>query len=211
MHLKRLVAPAWPGLLRKVRTFVIAPAPGTHNSEISMPLGLWLRHMGLANTRREISHIVSKSTILVDGRRITDDKFVVGFMDILEIKEASVLKQVSFDNKGNLVLVDVKSKNKPSRIIGKTVVKGGKIQYNLFDGKNLLSDQKYNIGDTLVLEVPTQKVVSHLKLEKGANIILTRGKHKGQKGKVVRVDENKVTFDSNGEVETLKEYAFVIQ
>ncbi|RLG17249.1 hypothetical protein DRN75_03925, partial [Nanoarchaeota archaeon] len=36
------------------------------------------------------------------------------------------------------------------KVIGKQVVKGGKVQYKLSSGRVLLSDKKYNIGSTLL-------------------------------------------------------------
>ena len=101
---------------------------------------------------------------------------------------------------------------KPCKIIGKTIVRG-KLQLNLFDGKNILADKNlYKVGDTLLLSLPGQKISKHLKLDKKSAIFLTGGKHIGEIGNVEDIIKNKVIYKNNkGDlIETSKKYAFVI-
>ena len=119
------------------------------------------------------------------------------------------------NRKGYLSLVKISKEEsflKPSKIIGKTMV-SGKLQLNLYDGKNLLVDKgEYNTGDTLMISLPDQKIKSHLKLDKKSTIFLIGGKHIGEVGKVEDIIENKIIYQDNAGnlVETLKAYAFVI-
>ena len=101
---------------------------------------------------------------------------------------------------------------KPCKIIGKTMVRG-KLQLNMFDGKNIFVDKNmYKVGDTLLLSLPEQKISKHLKLDKKSSIFLVGGKHTGEIGNVEDIKENKIIYkDSGGNlVETLKKYAFVV-
>ena len=83
---------------------------------------------------------------------------------------------------------------------------------NLSGNKNVLIDKDdYKVGDTVLLELPSQKISLHLKFEKGAMIFLTGGKHMGAKGVIESIEGNKVLYkDGKTTVETLKKYAFVI-
>jgi len=94
----------------------------------------------------------------------------------------------------------------------------GKTQVNLFKGINVLLDKKtdYKVGDSLIIE--KQKVIKHLKFQKGANVFLTSGKHIGKTGTIEEIKEQKDWKQSNiilvktksGVYETPKEYAYVI-
>ena len=119
------------------------------------------------------------------------------------------------DKQGKISMVKIKKEEaslKPCKIIGKTIV-NGKLQLNLFDGKNILaSSGAYKVGDTLLLSLPDKKITKHLKLDKKSAIFLTGGKHIGETGNVEDVVENRIIYKNHeGElVETSKKYAFVV-
>ena len=90
---------------------------------------------------------------------------------------------------------------------------GGKLQLNLYDGKNILAgSSSYKVGDTLIISLPEQKIVKHLKLDKKSTIFLIGGKHIGETGNIEDIVQDKIIYkDSNGNlVETSKKYAFVV-
>ena len=153
-HLKRYMAPTtWAGILRKQYAYIVKPAAGPHAMRIAMPIAVWLRQIGTAQTRREARKILNTQPILVDGRRIKDLKFPVGFQDVLSIGDDHY--RVKFNALGHLELVHIKdhTKLKPCKIMGKTIVTGGKTQLNLSDSRNLLVDKgDYKVGDTVVLD-----------------------------------------------------------
>ena len=214
-HLKSFAAPkSWPGLLKKEHKHVIKGAPGPHSAELSMPLAQWLRHLRFGTTKREITHILNTKQVLIDGRRVKEAHFPLGFMDELSLPELNQNYRILIDELGKLKAVPSKAKGvKPCKITGKHVVPGGKTQFNFADGRTILAEKKeYAVGDTLVLEMPSQKVMKHLKLEKGAKIIITGGKRIGKHGAVESVHGDKLSFRRGDEVtETPKEYAYVIE
>jgi ribosomal protein S4E len=59
--------------------------------------------------------------------------------------------------------------------------------------------------------VPSQKVSKHLKLEKGANILITSGRYVGHTTKVTNVDGNVVSFTIKDQPsQTEKQHTYVI-
>src|SRR3989344_4386394 len=184
-HLKRLAAPKTWHITRKTNTYVTKPRPGPHKLENCMPLGLLLKEtLKLANTTREVKKMLNTNEIKIDGK---------GRKEVVKIKHDE-------------------AKSKPAKIVGKTMVKG-KLQLNLYDGKNITADKSdYKVGDSVLLSLPEQKIMKHLKLEKKAAILLTGGKHIGETGHVEDISGTKIIYkDAKGEVvETSKEYAFVI-
>ena len=215
-YLKRYVAPKSWTLLRKTETFVVRPNPGAHPMEFGIPIALLLRQLGYAKTAREIKKILNTKEILIDGRRVKDHRFPVGFMDVLSIPVTKENFRIILDYKGRLKLLPIKNTAeaglKLCRINGKKVIKKGKTQLNLSGNRNLLVEKsEYTPGDSLLIEIPSQKIVQHIKLENGSLIFITGGMHISSKGTVESVEGNKITYSANNEKRnTRKEYTFVI-
>jgi small subunit ribosomal protein S4e len=213
-YLKRYAAPRSWTLLRKETTYVMKTRPGPHGAQESVPLGMLLKQLGHATTTSEAKKILQRQTVIIDGRRVKDHRFPVGLMDVLSLPAVEESYRMTLDQKGRLVLVkaDKKTTIKPCRVIGKRAISGGKLQLNLFDGRNVLTDKSdVRVGDTLVLELPAQRVGDALALKPGATILLIAGKHVGKIGKVDSVGPEQITFTASGASErTLKQYAFVM-
>ena len=216
-HLKRLVAPKSWKIKRKGIVFVTRPKPGMHSKKNSISLNLVLRDMlKYAKTTRDVKVILSKGDVLVDGKQRKDHRFSVGVMDLIEIPKIKDCFRVLLNKKGNISLVKLKpdeAKIKLCKVVGKTIIKKGKMQVNLNDGKNILVDKNdYKTGDTLVVEVPEHKIKEHLKFEKSAFVYLSGGKHKGESGIIEEIKNSiiKVKPESGESFETSKRFAFVI-
>ncbi|MBD3318607.1 30S ribosomal protein S4e [Candidatus Woesearchaeota archaeon] len=215
-HLKRLTIPTtWKGVLRKEDKFIVRPCAGPHAREQSFPLNLIIKKLGLAKTSKEVRHILNTKKVLVDGRRIRDDHFPVGVFDIVSFPDIKKHVRVLLDKRGNLTIVEV-SKNttqKISRVINRRIIAKGKLQINLLDGRNILTDDKtIKRGDSLVLELPSQKIVKHLPLKEGSQVILVGGKHRGDSGIIKNVSATKITYENKDKqiIETLRPFAYVI-
>lgn len=216
-HLKRLVAPKSWKIKRKGITFVTRPNPGMHSKKNSTSINVVLRDMlNYARTTRDVKMILADKGVLVDKKQVKDHRFSVGVMDIIEMPKINKCLRVLLNKKGNICLVEIKgdeTKIKLCKIVEKTVIKKGKIQLNLNDGRNIIIDKNnYNTGDTLVIEVPEQKIKEHLKFEKESSVYLSGGKHKGESGIVEEIKDSmiKVKPKSGESFETLKKFAFVI-
>src|SRR5512133_1462699 len=140
-HLKTLTAPvSWP-IKRKGQTFVIRPLPGK-SFNMSMPLSLILKDMlGYCKTSKEVRALLRDKEILVDGKRRKEEKFLVGIMDILSIPITKdyFRMQINKNRKLELVKIDAsETGSKIMKIVGKTSLKNGKMQLNLFDGRNII-------------------------------------------------------------------------
>ena len=215
-HLKRLAAPKTWQIKRKGAGFITKPAPGPHGLESGMPIGVLLKEvLQYAKTTREVERILNSGSVKIDGKPRKDFRFPVGIFDAVEFIEIHEYFRMIINGKGKLDLVKIskeESSIKPCKIINKTLVKG-KTQLNLFDGKNIFVDKgAFKVGDSVLLELPGQKIIKHLKFGKKSTIFLTGGKHIGEIGNVEDIIENRITYkDEKGNlIETSKEYAFVI-
>lgn len=212
-HIKRMAAPKTWNISRRTTTFITKQSPGPHANELSYPMDVLLKEvLNYASTTREAKKLLNANEIKVDGKRRNDFRFPVGIFDTVQFAGDNF--RVVLNKKGKLDLVKISKEEvstKPCKVIGKTMV-NGKIQLNLYDGKNIISsDKSCKVGDTLMISLPDHKISKHLKLGKKAFIFLTGGKHIGETGIVEDISGSKIIYkDSNGNlIETSKKYAFV--
>lgn len=201
--------------MKKTTTFITRPEPG-RPLEVAMPVNVVMKEVlsiGV-HTSKEAKKIIDAKKVNVDGKPITSYKRPVGFMDILSLPELKQNYRFVLNTKGKLQAIAVDDKEaavKAGKVVKKTVLKGGKQQVTLSDGRNLLTDKKFGVGDTLLIEVPSQNVKKHLELKKGVHIYLTGGKHVGKTGTLKEIHDHQVTFEADGqEIVTSKEYAMAI-
>jgi len=51
-------------------------------------------------------------------------------------------------------------------------------------GRNILTKEKVNTGDSIIFDLKNNKVVKIIPLEKGKNAFIFEGKHTGKSGKI---------------------------
>lgn len=144
-HLKRYAAPRSWAIPRKTNVWAVRPRPGPHPMEKSVPLMVALRDMiHLGDTASEVRKALAKREVLVDGKVRMDGKYPVGVMDIIALPKLKTFYRVMLNPRGQITLKKVQeteSKWKLSRIMNKTIVKKGRMQVNLHDGRNILVDK----------------------------------------------------------------------
>ncbi len=218
MHQKRLSAPKTIKIPRKVAKWLTRISPGPHDRN-AIPLLVVVRDLlELADTAREAKKIISSGKILVDGKPRKNYRFPVGLFDVISIPKLGKSYRMLFDEKGRYVPREIgDEKLKLYKIVNKTVVRGGKVQLNLFDGTNILADNSYKTKDSILLEIPEKKMVDHLRFEEGALVMITGGTHAGEIGrikeyKVVRGSApNLVTIEGEREtLTTIEDHIFVV-
>jgi len=218
-HLKRYSAPRTWKISRKERTWTIRPHPGGHKLERSIPLGLLVRdYLEFCRTGREARRLIGQGDIMVDGKIVKDYKRPVGFMDVIAVAKLEKYFRVLIDLKGKINLVEIPQKNaqwKLVRVENKRNIKGGDIQLNLHDGRNIVVNRGlYKPGDVLKIKLPDQTIVEHFPAKEDYLAMVTSGKHAGQ---IVTIDSleivrssqpNRVHFKEG--FSTIFDYAFVI-
>jgi len=217
LHLKRLASPkTWP-IAKKKLTFVARPNPGPHKLEHQIPISVFLRDMtGIVGSQKEVKFILHNKDCLIDGSVCHDNKRPVGLMDVVSLPKIKTFFRVSINTKNKLVALKINEKEsslKVSKILKKTTLKKGKIQLNTLDGRSILVDDasKFAVGDSLVLNLPDQKIVDHLPLAIGATIFLEAGRHVGIIGEVVAFENSVVVVKAGDDVfKTKKSYALVV-
>ncbi len=213
-HLKRNIASKRWELLRKKDKFVSRPLPGKHVFNDCMPMGAFLKQVGFANTTKEGKKLLLLNKVLVDKIAVKKVKQAVGFMDIVSVNDKNF--RCIFGEKGRFNFIEIDSAEagkKICRILNKTKIKKGKTQLSLSDSRNILVDKDdFKCNDSIVIELPSQKIIKHLPYKEGAVIILMSGKQAGNIGRIEKILDNHIWYkdDKGSKFSTLKNYAFVI-
>jgi small subunit ribosomal protein S4e len=214
-HLKRIASPSTWQIDRKSRVFTVRPKPGAHPLDKGMAMGVILRDkLNLAKTMSEVKKLLNQNEILVDGKRKKDYRLIVGLFDVLSVKTTGKNYRVILDSKGRVAIKEIDGKEsslKVCKVVGKTTISKGKIQLNLHDGKNILSDADVKVGDSLLLSLPKLEVKKVLPLKNNTTVFLTDGKHAGLAGQLKEIKNNEAIFVVDGkDIETAKKYLFVV-
>ena len=216
-HLKRISSPKTWGIKRKEAVFVTRPNPGAYKMDQGLSINAVLRDlMGVSKNTKETKNFLNQGDVLVDGNKVQDHRFTTGLMSVISFPKTKENFRMLFSKGGKLVLIPIseaESNIKLCKVTGKKILGKDKIQINLFDGRNILvKKDDYKVGDSLVIELPSQKIKEFFKFEKKATIFLISGKHIGESGIVEDIKGSKVLYKrSSGEVfQTKKDYAFVI-
>jgi small subunit ribosomal protein S4e len=190
MHRKRNELPkSWP-VNRKGTKYVVNSA----NSK-EMPILVILRDiLKIARTRREVKKAVNDRNLLVDLREVRDEKKSVSLFDTITIVPSKKNYRLILTSNGRLSLDEIKeseASKKIAKIVNKKILKGKKIQLNLSDGKNFISDLKCSVNDSVLINFKDKKIEKCLPLKEKSNAIIVSGKHTGKKGTIKHIDTEK--------------------
>ena len=191
--LKRQMAPLFWGIARKEKRFVVTVKPGTHKKNYSIPTAVLLRDkMKIVSTLREAKSVIYAGKITIDGVKRKSLHHGIGLMDVVELDGVS--DSYRLVPKDGTILTPIKintdEKNKKIvKVIGKTSIKGGKTQIKFHDGRTLISDELVDVNDSCVLQIPEQKILEVIKLEKNTKILITRGINAGKTGEIKEIKE----------------------
>jgi small subunit ribosomal protein S4e len=190
---KRSMAPSFWSIHRKSHQFTVTTAPGPHSKAESYPLAVLVRDvLKSVKTYREAKGVIRDGKVLIDGVVRLTPTFPVGLMDVVDLPilgKAYRMVPVS----GSVLMpveIPVSEKNlKIEQVKSKTTVAGGKIQYGLHDGRSVLTESEIalNPGDSLLLEVPSQKIVRTVSLKNDVLALAMKGRRAGKVGRITGI------------------------
>lgn len=196
MHIKRqTIDKKWP-IPRKGSKYVVAPS---HNKKLGIPVLIILRDIiKIVKTRKEAKHVINNKEISLNNKVVKMDNLTVTLFDILSIKSLNKNYRLTVSEQGKFKLEEVDGKEKICKVINKKIVKKGFIQLNLHDGMNILTKDKINTGDSVILNLQKKEITRYLPLKKGARVLIISGKNIGKSGEVKDV-KGKISYVEVGE------------
>ena len=192
MHLKRQEVPkSWP-VYRKGTKYVVRP---DSNLEAGMPLLVILRDvLKIVQNRKEARRVIFLKQILVNNKIPKDEKSPVLLFDTISLIPAKKNYRLDLSEKGKFKLREINENEinrKPAKIVNKKILKGKRIQLNLQDGRNFLSDIKCGVNDSVLVNFKEKKIEKCLPLKEASKAVVFAGKHSGKRGSIKTLDMEK--------------------
>lgn len=181
---KRLSTSKARKIFRKEKKFTIHSNPGTHKRKISVPLGFVLRDLlKVCWNLKEAKSILNAGKVKIDGKIRKEYKFPIGLFDVVSIEGLKSYRTL-FDSLGRIELVEIDSKkeklSKVCKIAGKRIVRGKVLQINTTDGRVFGEKaEKVSVGDSVLIDLAEQKIVSTIELKQGNLVYVFGGTHVG--------------------------------
>ena len=217
-HIKRIAAPKTWQLLRKAKKYVIKPL-SSQRIEHTIPIVLAIRDLlNYAKTASEVKKLLNEKQVMVDGKIVKDKKRGVALMDVVSFPKIKEHYRVLLNKQGKLYLKKIteqESKIKICKITAKKMIGKNKKQYTTHDGCTIITDKDYKVSDSLVIEIPEQKITKHISFDKNKIGYVILGKYAGQLGKIEEITQEmkraRVKISTKqGKIETLRKYVLII-
>ena len=196
--LKRQMAPTFWGINRKEKRFVITVRPGSHPKNNSIPTAVLLRDtLKKVKTLREAKSSIYGGKVKVDGIIQKSLHHSIGLMDVVELEGITDVYRLVPYNGHLLEPIKINATEKSKKLVkvkSKTTIKGGKTQLGFHDGRTIITDINANVNDTCLLQIPEQKILDVIKLEKNSRVIVTRGTNAGRIGLINEIKQGTFTL-----------------
>ena len=187
MHLKRNKTPkSWP-IKRKGTKYV---ARSMYNLKKSIPLLIIIRDiLNLIKTRRELKKILNLKKIKINGKVVREEKYPLMLFDNLCLDNRN-FRVIIKNKKFALAEIGEKESNeKIVKVIGKKLLKRGRMQINLSDGRNYISKEKIKTQDSVVINLKENKIAEILPFKEGCRVLLISGKRIGAEAEVISLKD----------------------
>ncbi len=205
MHQKRESATMKLPIPRKGTAYV---ARALNNHQNSVPVIIAVRDMlNLVKNKKNTKKLIHEDRLKINGRTVKDYRDSIQLFNIFEADKK--YKLVLTEN-GRFDFVETKDNERLCKIIGKKIVNGGKTQLNLHDGTNVISDKDYQIGDSVYLSFDG-KITKSLKMEKGKECLIIKGKYLGKTAKINSVEGQFVEVTFNDTKTKLNKRGVIVQ
>jgi len=191
--LKRQMAPQFWGINRKSKRFVVTVRPGPHKKIHAVPTAVFLRDMlKIVTSLREAKTAIYSGKIKVDGVVRKSLHHAIGLMDVVELENVSDVYRLVPTEEKLLQPIKINESEKSKKLVkvtSKTTINKGQTQIGFHDGRSIISEDKVNVGDTCLIQIPDVKILETIKLEEGSQGLVTRGNNTGRVGKIETIEE----------------------
>mmetsp|Transcript_123949 Transcript_123949/g.347064 ORF Transcript_123949/g.347064 Transcript_123949/m.347064 type:complete len:260 (-) Transcript_123949:82-861(-) len=199
-HLKRMFAPSHWMLDKLKGRWAPKPSAGPHKMRECLPLIVMLRErLKYALTYREVKMIVMQRLIQVDGKVRTDMFYPAGFMDVVQIEKTKENFRLLYDTKARFSLHKISNEEASYKLCRvRKVFRGlrGTPYCTTHDGRTLrYPDPEVKANDTVRVEIPSGKMLDHVKFEAGNTAMIRGGNNMGRVGTIMHRERHPGSFE----------------
>jgi small subunit ribosomal protein S4e len=213
-HINRLASSKYMKVGKKTSAYVTKPMPGRHTLDSSIALGTVLKEkLGIVNSISEAEAILRTGAVKVNGKAIKEQRYPVGFGDVIELVPSNKRYIINIDRFGAFAIEESTSKQM-FKVVGKYMAKNGKIMMRLNNGIILPAESGVKTNDTIELHEGKKTVI---KMEPGRKCLVITGTHASERGTIKEIKQGSAQRDplvsiegSTGMFETLLDNIMVI-
>jgi len=188
MYTKRNSMPKFWPIARKGTKYL---AVASHNNSEALPLIIFLRDiLKIVDNKKEAKKIINEKQIRINGKEIRDTNYPICLFDVITFSNSEKSYRATLSKTKKMIFEEISGKdseNKTYKVMNKKIIDGKTTQLNLMNGKNIISKEKVNTGDSIVLNFKENKIIKIIPMEKGKEAFVTNGKHAGYKGKIEEI------------------------
>jgi small subunit ribosomal protein S4e len=137
--------------------------------------------------------------VKVDNRVRTDVNYPAGFMDVVTLEKAGDNFRLLYDTKGRFVLQPVSNTEasyKLCRVTRVGITKKKTPYVVTHDARTIrFADPLIKVGDTVKVDVKTNKITDFVKYETGNLVMCTKGRNTGRIGLLTHQERHPGSFD----------------
>ncbi|MDE1855255.1 MAG: hypothetical protein KGH57_02985 [Candidatus Micrarchaeota archaeon] len=200
-HLNRLASSTYARVSRKTTKYLAKPAPGRHRLARSVALLVLLRDkLGVSANASEARKIIKSGNVEVNGRKVSKDRYPIGFGDVLVLTQTKEVYTVGVGKNGDIKLEKAKAHDRTLKVIGKYLAPGKKVMLRLYDGSVAAGEGSTRVNDSVV--VSEGKVKAVLKMVSGAKCLVMDGAHASETGIIREIKNGSATSVASVKVES---------
>lgn len=199
-HLKRLAAPDHWMLAKTAGKFATHPSTGPHKFQECLPIIIFLRNrLKYALNAREVTAIVQRRLVKIDGKIRTNPRYPAGLMDVIELGKSNEQFRLLYDCKGRFVPHKIEPKEaefKLCRVVKYFIGDKGVPHLITHDGRTIrYADPEIRLNDTIKLNLKTNEVEGFIKYSNGNVCMVIGGGNIGRVGVIQTVEHQPAGFD----------------
>lgn len=213
-HLKRVNAPKNWMLSKLGGEWAPRPSQGPHKLRECLPITLVLRNkLKYALNRTEVTKIVMRRLVQVDGKVRTDATYPAGFQDVITLDKTDERFRLLYDSKGRFTLHRISAEEakyklcKVLKVAKANKTTAGRNPLNVgqtaavpyivtHDGRTLrFPDPVIKTNDTIKLDLATSKILDSARFDIGNLCMITNGANQGRVGVMTSHEKHPGSFD----------------
>jgi ribosomal protein S4E len=163
--------------------------------------------LNLARTSKETELMVRSKRIKINGRVVSDIHETIKLFNLFEADKHYKLILLPT---GRFAFEPTKAALRFAKVIGKKMLNGKVLQYNLHDGTNFISKDSIAVGDSVELDTENKVKKVHT-MEKGKEVFIYEGKSAGHSGIVEHIHGNKLEVKLEKRSVTLDSRHVIVQ
>lgn len=212
MHLTRVASSKFLPIPRKGTKYLVVPS---HNSQTGIPLVIVMRDvLKLVKSKKELKKILLEKKIKVNEREVKEVNQTLLLFDTIKIDCMDLSYRVTYSENKKITLekIDKKESNfKIVKVTNKKILKNNKQQINFNDGRNILSNEKVNTGDSIRINLTENKIEKILSIKEKSKSMVIKGKHIGKTGEISKIEGQEITIKTkDGEIKTNEKEIIVL-